>query len=154
MKRMRGYSTRFVELRQVQGQRSADVQRYNEEMFRAGKLCILVFVGRSVSKLRRPLLYKTPPSFTAVTYVFSRTECARKTVLVGSSAAVANCGHAHTVKLSFDFFLSSTRRHPRSGYVKSRRLPEESRRGTVAASCVALDMAWRPPHQPIQRQTQ
>merc|ERR1719362_1052247 len=39
-----------------------------------------------------------------VTSVCSRSEWTQRTVLYGSTTAVATCGHAQVVKLSFDFF--------------------------------------------------
>merc|ERR1719195_326330 len=43
-----------------------------------------------------------------VTSVCSSNECTHKTVLYGSTTAVATCGHAQVVKLSLDFLPKST----------------------------------------------
>merc|ERR1719343_767353 len=57
-----------------------------------------------MSKLRRQMSYNASLSIMMVTSVCSRSECTHKTVLYGSTTAVATCGHAHTVKDSLDFF--------------------------------------------------
>merc|ERR1712003_487981 len=56
-----------------------------------------------MSKLRRQMSYKASLSYITVTSVCSSNECTHKTVLYGSTTAVATCGHAQTVKLSLDF---------------------------------------------------
>merc|ERR1711912_80377 len=56
-----------------------------------------------MSKLRRQMSYKASLSYMIVTSVCSRRECTHKTVLYGSTTAVATCGHAQTVKLNLDF---------------------------------------------------
>merc|ERR1711920_410869 len=57
-----------------------------------------------MSKLRLQMSYKASLSYMMVTSVCSRSECTHSTVLYGSTTAVATWGHAHTVKLNFDFF--------------------------------------------------
>merc|ERR1719281_2187449 len=56
-----------------------------------------------MSKLRRQMSYKASLSYMMVTSVCSNNECTQRTVLYGSTTAVATCGQAHTVKLSLDF---------------------------------------------------
>merc|ERR1719189_2770137 len=56
-----------------------------------------------MSKLRREISYKASLSYMMVTSVCSKSECTHKTVLYGSTTAVATCGQAHTVKESLDF---------------------------------------------------
>merc|ERR1719364_300439 len=56
-----------------------------------------------MSKLRRQMSYSASLSTIVVTSVCSRSEWTQSTVLYGSTTAVATCGQAHTVKLSFDF---------------------------------------------------
>merc|ERR1719313_1467133 len=56
-----------------------------------------------MSKFLRQMSYKASLSYMIVTSVCSRRECTQRTVLYGSTTAVATWGQAHTVKLSFDF---------------------------------------------------
>merc|ERR1719511_528124 len=56
-----------------------------------------------MSRLRRQMSYKASLSIIIVTSVCSSKECTYKTVLYGSTTAVATCGHAQVVKLSLDF---------------------------------------------------
>merc|ERR1719150_1122570 len=56
-----------------------------------------------MSKLRRQMSYNASLSIIIVTSVCSSKECTHKTVLYGSTTAVATCGHAQVVKLSLDF---------------------------------------------------
>merc|ERR1719305_246491 len=58
-----------------------------------------VYVGRSMSKLRRQISYRASLSTWLVTSVCSRSECTHSTVLYGSTHAEEICGHDHTVKL-------------------------------------------------------
>merc|ERR1719235_232958 len=51
-----------------------------------------------MSKFLRQISYKASLSYMMVTSVCSRSECTQRTVLYGSTTAVATCGHAHTVK--------------------------------------------------------
>merc|ERR1711920_112198 len=57
-----------------------------------------------MSKLRRQISYSASLSYMTVTSVCSSRECTHKTVLYGSTTAVATWGQAQTVKLSLDFF--------------------------------------------------
>merc|ERR550525_93476 len=57
-----------------------------------------------MSKLRRQMSYSASLSYMMVTSVCSRREWTHRTVLYGSTTAVAIWGQAHTVKLNFDFF--------------------------------------------------
>merc|ERR1719436_645938 len=57
-----------------------------------------------MSRLRRQISYKASLSYMMVTSVCSSKLCTHKTVLYGSTTAVATCGQAQTVKLIFDFF--------------------------------------------------
>merc|ERR1719228_2968436 len=57
-----------------------------------------------MSRFRRQISYSASLSYMIVTSVCSRSECTHKTVLYGSTTAVATWGHAQTVKESFDFF--------------------------------------------------
>merc|ERR1719476_495564 len=56
-----------------------------------------------MSRLRLQISYNASLSYIMVTSVCSKRECTHRTVLYGSTTAVATWGHAHTVKLSFDF---------------------------------------------------
>merc|ERR1712224_132988 len=56
-----------------------------------------------MSRLRLQISYSASLSYMMVTSVCSSSECTHKTVLYGSTTAVATCGHAHTVKLNLDF---------------------------------------------------
>merc|ERR1740130_1115554 len=56
-----------------------------------------------MSKLRRQISYKASLSYMMVTSVCSNRECTQRTVLYGSTTAVATCGQAQTVKLILDF---------------------------------------------------
>merc|ERR1719174_2693443 len=75
----------------------------NEEIICAKSLFKFVYVGRSMSRLRRQMSYKASLSYIMVTSVCSSKECTQSTVLYGSTTAVATCGQAHTMKLNFDF---------------------------------------------------
>merc|ERR1711941_197196 len=50
-----------------------------------------------MSRLRRHMSYKASLSYIIVTSVCSSKECTHKTVLYGSTTAVATWGQAHTV---------------------------------------------------------
>merc|ERR1712066_799406 len=56
-----------------------------------------------MSKFLRQMSYRASLSYMMVTSVCSSNECTHKTVLYGSTTAVATWGQAHTVKLIFDF---------------------------------------------------
>merc|ERR1719498_2308714 len=56
-----------------------------------------------MSKFLRQISYKASLSYMMVTSVCSRRECTHRTVLYGSTTAVATCGHAQTVKESLLF---------------------------------------------------
>merc|ERR1719281_307254 len=56
-----------------------------------------------MSKFLLQMSYKASLSYIIVTSVCSSKEWTQSTVLYGSTTAVATCGHAHTVKLIFDF---------------------------------------------------
>merc|ERR1719281_1485720 len=56
-----------------------------------------------MSKFLRQMSYKASLSYMIVTSVCSNNECTQRTVLYGSTTAVATCGQAQTVKLNFDF---------------------------------------------------
>merc|ERR1719191_29166 len=56
-----------------------------------------------MSKFRLQMSYKASLSYIMVTSVCSKRECTQRTVLYGSTTAVATWGQAQTVKLSFDF---------------------------------------------------
>merc|ERR1719277_1279990 len=51
-----------------------------------------------MSRLRRHMSYKASLSYMMVTSVCSSREWTHKTVLYGSTTAVATCGQAQTVK--------------------------------------------------------
>merc|ERR1711924_522582 len=61
-----------------------------------------------MSRFLRQISYRASLSYMIVTSVCSSKECTQSTVLYGSTTAVATCGHAHTVKLIFDFLPKST----------------------------------------------
>merc|ERR1719181_1351610 len=56
-----------------------------------------------MSKLRRHMSYNASLSYMMVTSVCSSNECTQRTVLYGSTTAVATCGQAHTVNEILDF---------------------------------------------------
>merc|ERR1740117_1756104 len=56
-----------------------------------------------MSRLRLQMSYRASLSNITVTSVCSRSECTQRTVLYGSTTAVATCGQDQMVKLSFDF---------------------------------------------------
>merc|ERR1719238_1713727 len=56
-----------------------------------------------MSKFRLQISYNASLSYIIVTSVCSRSEWTHKTVLYGSTTAVATWGQAHTVKLNLDF---------------------------------------------------
>merc|ERR1719393_1104391 len=56
-----------------------------------------------MSRFRRQMSYKASLSYIMVTSVCSSKECTHKTVLYGSTTAVATCGQAHTVNEHFVF---------------------------------------------------
>merc|ERR1719321_684167 len=104
MKCMRGYGTRLV-WNSVMSTFNAPSKRsdaVSDEMICARSLFKLVYVGRSISRLRRQISYSASLSTIFVTSVCSRRECTHRTVLYGSTTAVATCGQHHTVKLIFD----------------------------------------------------
>merc|ERR1719231_2088535 len=57
-----------------------------------------------MSRLLRQMSYKASLSYMMVTSVCSKRECTHRTVLYGSTTAVATCGQDHTVKEILDFF--------------------------------------------------
>merc|ERR1719277_1855248 len=57
-----------------------------------------------MSRLRRHMSYNASLSYMMVTSVCSSREWTHKTVLYGSTTAVATCGQAQTVKDNLDFF--------------------------------------------------
>merc|ERR1719473_1014035 len=106
MKWMRGYGTRLV-WNSVMSTFSAPSKRsdaVSDEMHCATRRFRFVYVGRSMSRFRRQISYSASLSIITVTSVCSNKECTHKTVLYGSTTAVATCGQDHTVKLNFDFF--------------------------------------------------
>merc|ERR1719230_1836183 len=56
-----------------------------------------------MSRFLLQISYKASLSYMIVTSVCSSSECTQRTVLYGSTTAVATWGQAQTVKLSFDF---------------------------------------------------
>merc|ERR1719399_990749 len=56
-----------------------------------------------MSKFLRQMSYKASLSYMIVTSVCSRREWTQRTVLYGSTTAVATWGQAQIVKLSLDF---------------------------------------------------
>merc|ERR1719460_1049261 len=56
-----------------------------------------------MSKFLRQISYKASLSYMIVTSVCSKSECTQRTVLYGSTTAVATSGQAQTVKLNLDF---------------------------------------------------
>merc|ERR1719198_1670057 len=105
MKWIRGYGTKFV-WNSVMSTFKAPSKRsdaVSEEITCARRRLRFVYVGRSMSKLRRQISYNASLSYMIVTSVCSRRLWTHNTVLYGSTTAVATCGHAHTVKLSLLF---------------------------------------------------
>merc|ERR1712054_412566 len=105
MKWMRGYGTKFV-WNSVMSTFSAPSKRrdaVSDEMHCATNRLRFVYVGRSISRLRRQISYSASLSTWLVTSVCSRSECTQSTVLYGSTHAEEICGHDQTVKEIFDF---------------------------------------------------
>merc|ERR1711937_847415 len=73
-----------------------------EEMICPIRRLRLVYVGRSMSRLRRQMSYRASLSTCMVTSVCSRKECTHRHVLYGSTTAVATWGQDHTVKEILD----------------------------------------------------
>merc|ERR1711934_971403 len=93
MKWMRGYGTRFV-WNSVISTFSAPSKRsdaVSEEITCARRRLRLVYVGRSMSRLRRQISYKASLSTWFVTSVCSNRECTHNTVLYGSTHAEEIC---------------------------------------------------------------
>merc|ERR1712061_39875 len=65
----------------------------SDEMICANKRFKFVYVGRSMSRLRRQMSYSASLSYMIVTFVCSSRECTHNTVLYGSTTAVATWGH-------------------------------------------------------------
>merc|ERR1719191_1051478 len=105
MKWIRGYGTRLV-WNSVMSTLSAPSKRRDavrDDTTCARRRFRFVYVGRSMSKLRRQMSYNASLSTWFVTSVCSRSECTQSTQLYGSTTAVETCGHGHTVNESFDF---------------------------------------------------
>merc|ERR1719324_1581561 len=102
---MRGYGTRLV-WNSVMSTLSAPSKRsdaVSDEITCARRRLRFVYVGRSMSRLRRQISYSASLSTWLVTSVCSRSECTQSTQLYGSTTAVETCGHGQTVKLSLLF---------------------------------------------------
>merc|ERR1719456_2102122 len=56
-----------------------------------------------MSRFLRQMSYRASLSSITVTSVCSRRLCTHRTVLYGSTTAVATCGQAQMVKLNLDF---------------------------------------------------
>merc|ERR1711988_1068303 len=103
---MRGYGTRLV-WNSVTSTLSAPSKRsdaVSDEMICAIGRLRLVYVGRSMSRLRRQMSYSASLSSMTATSVCSSSECVERTVLYGSTTAVDTCGDGYTVNPSLDFF--------------------------------------------------
>merc|ERR1719321_2185823 len=101
MKWMRGYGTRLV-WNSVISTFNAPSKRRDAvklEIIWPRRRFKLVYVGRSISKFLRQISYNASLSYMIVTSVCSNKLCTQRTVLYGSTTAVATCGQAHTVKL-------------------------------------------------------
>merc|ERR1719191_1679598 len=105
MKWIRGYGTKFV-WNSVMSTFKAPSKRsdaVSEEITCARRRLRFVYVGRSMSKLRRQISYKASLSTWLVTSVCSKRLWTHKTVLYGSTHAEEICGQDHTVNEIFDF---------------------------------------------------
>merc|ERR1719230_2400001 len=105
MKWMRGYGTRFV-WNSVTSTLRAPSKRsdaVSDEITCAMRRFRFVYVGRSMSRLRRQMSYTASLSSITATSVCSSRECVERTELYGSTTAVETCGDGYTVKPSFDF---------------------------------------------------
>merc|ERR1719421_1548450 len=105
MKWIRGYGTRLV-WNSVTSTFSAPSKRRDavrDEITWATRRFRLVYVGRSMSRLRRQMSYRASLSTWLVTSVCSIREWQHSTVLYGSTTAVDTCGHDHTVNEILDF---------------------------------------------------
>merc|ERR1719440_1565001 len=56
-----------------------------------------------MSRFLRQMSYSASLSYMMVTSVCSKRECTQRTVLYGSTTAVATCGQVQTVKEILDF---------------------------------------------------
>merc|ERR1711981_979127 len=105
MKWILGYGTKLV-WNSVMSTFKAPSKRsdaVSEEITCARRRLRFVYVGRSISRLRRQISYRASLSTWLVTSVCSRSECTHKTVLYGSTHAEEICGHDQTVNEIFDF---------------------------------------------------
>merc|ERR1711964_809564 len=75
----------------------------SDEMHCAIKRFRFVYVGRSMSRLRRQMSYSASLSTWFVTSVCSSSEWTHNTVLYGSTTAVDTCGQGNTVNDNLDF---------------------------------------------------
>merc|ERR1719440_217757 len=94
MKWIRGYGTKLV-WNSVTSTLSAPSNRkdaVSEEMICAIRRLRLVYVGRSMSRLRRQMSYSASLSTMKETSVCSSSECVESTELYGSTTAVETCG--------------------------------------------------------------
>merc|ERR1712093_407132 len=100
MKWILGYGTKFVWNSVISTFRAPSKRSdaVSEEITCARRRLRFVYVGRSMSKLRRQISYNASLSTWLVTSVCSRSECTHKTVLYGSTTAVETCGQGQTVK--------------------------------------------------------
>merc|ERR1719281_460846 len=74
----------------------------SEEITCARRRFKFVYVGRSMSRLRRQISWSASLSTWFVTSVCSRSECTQSTVLYGSTHAEEICGHDQTVNEIFE----------------------------------------------------
>merc|ERR1719197_1484530 len=105
MKWMRGYGTEFVWNSVISTLRAPSKRSdaVKDEITCARRRLRLVYVGRSMSRLRRQISYKASLSTWLVTSVCSKSEWTHNTVLYGSTQALEICGQDHTVNEIFDF---------------------------------------------------
>merc|ERR1719408_851389 len=105
MKWMRGNGTKFVWNSVMSTLRAPSKRReaVRDEITWPRRRFKFVYVGRSMSRLRRQMSYSASLSTWFVTSVCSNREWTQSTVLYGSTHAEEICGHDHTVKEIFDF---------------------------------------------------
>merc|ERR1719261_664208 len=94
MKWMRGYGVRLVwnSVTSTLRAPSKRSEAVSDEITCAMRRLRLVYVGRSMSRLRRQMSYRASLSRQKATSVCSRSECVESTQLYGSTTAVDTCG--------------------------------------------------------------
>ena len=102
---MRGYGTRLVwnSVRSTFSWPSKRSEAVMDEMHCAMRRFRFVYVGRSMSRLRRQMSYMASLSIMKATSECSSMACEHRTELYGSTTAVDTCGDGYTANSTLDF---------------------------------------------------